>query len=223
MARAKAKAPGIEMLAEGVEHWPVERLSPYANNARRHSEQQIDKLAEAITIYGWTIPLLVDETGLLIAGHGRLLAAKKLDIKTVPVVVAKGWSEEKRRAYTIADNRLGELSEWDAEILSLNAEMHLDGDYSIDLPDELVVELQAQPEADAGKPKTKRTGAAMENDKSMMMRFGKRQISLNPDELAWLTKKMDAHLQQYGMAMGFVEQTLKACSPADVGEVAEDL
>lgn len=223
MARAKAKLPEIEILADDVEQWPVERLTPYVNNARRHSDEQIDKLAESIRQYGWTVPAIVDETGVLIAGHGRLLAAKKLGIATVPVIVAKGWSEEKRRAYTIADNRLGELSAWDTDILSLNAEAHFDGDYSIDLPDEPAIELTAEHEPDADAPKTKRTGAAMKNDKSKVMRFGKREISLSPDELGWLVKKMDAHLKQYGMAMGFVEQTLKPLSPSTDDSAAKDL
>jgi ParB-like nuclease domain len=217
-ARPATDGPQIEILAESVEQWPIERLTPYVNNSRSHSDEQIAKLAEAIETYGWTVPALVDESGVLIAGHGRLLAAQKLGIDRVPVIVARGWSEDKRRAYTIADNRLGELSGWDADILAINKEMHLDGDYSIDLPSSTVDDMALMPEVkpDPVEPsRPKRAGAAMQADKSKMLRFGRREIVLSPDELAWMNKKMETHLEQYGMAMGFVEQTLK---PLAAGE-----
>ena len=92
--------------ADRLERWPIERLIPYANNARLHSEADIDKLAAAIRKWGWTMPVLVDEEGNLLAGHGRIRAAAKLGLTSIPVIAASGWSEEDKRAYRLADNQL---------------------------------------------------------------------------------------------------------------------
>src|SRR5947207_13962219 len=88
--------------ADRVERWPIERLIPYAGNARLHSEADLEKIAAAILKWGWTMPALVDEAGVLLAGHARLSAATKLGLKSIPVIVARGWSEEEKRAYRLA-------------------------------------------------------------------------------------------------------------------------
>src|SRR3984893_16630322 len=103
--------------AERIERWPIERLIPYANNARVHSEADIDKLADAMRKWGWTMPVLVDEEGNLLAGHGRLRAAAKLGLTSIPVIVARRWSEEDKRAYRLADNQLAERGSWDLDLL----------------------------------------------------------------------------------------------------------
>jgi DNA modification methylase len=103
--------------AERIERWPIERLIPYANNARVHSEADIDKLADAIRKWGWTMPVLVDEEGNLLAGHGRLRAAAKLGLTSIPVIVARSWSQEDKRAYRLADNQLAERGSWDLDLL----------------------------------------------------------------------------------------------------------
>jgi DNA modification methylase len=105
--------------ADHVERWPIERLVPYARNARTHSDIQISQIAASIREWGWTNPVLVAEDGTIIAGHGRVLAAQKLRIANVPVMVATGWSEAQRRAYTIADNKLTLNGGWDQELLGL--------------------------------------------------------------------------------------------------------
>ena len=94
-------------------------LVPYARNARTHSPQQIAQLAASIREWGWTVPVLVDEVGTIIAGHGRVLAAQQLGIADVPVMVARGWSEAQRRAYVIADNKLAENAGWDEALLKI--------------------------------------------------------------------------------------------------------
>ena len=103
--------------ADQVERWPIERLIPYANNARLHSEADLDKLAAAIRKWGWTMPVLVDEEGVLLAGHVRVGAAAKLGLTSIPVIVARGWSEEEKRAYRLADNQLAARASWDPELL----------------------------------------------------------------------------------------------------------
>ena len=105
--------------ADEIERWPLDKLTPYARNSRTHSDEQVAQLAASIREWGWTTPVLVDEDGGIIAGHGRVLAARQLGMVEVPVVVARGWSDAKRRAYVIADNKLALNAGWDAEMLSL--------------------------------------------------------------------------------------------------------
>jgi ParB-like chromosome segregation protein Spo0J len=97
-----------EWPADKVERWKIDRLIPYARNARTHDEAQVAQIAASIREWGWTVPVLVDEQGTIIAGHGRVLAARKLGYTEVPVMVARGWSEAQRRAYVLADNKLAE-------------------------------------------------------------------------------------------------------------------
>jgi DNA modification methylase len=94
-------------------------LIPYARNARTHDEQQVAQISASIREWGWTNPVLVDEDGTIIAGHGRVLAARKLRISDVPVMIAAGWSEAQKRAYTIADNKLTLNGGWDQDLLAL--------------------------------------------------------------------------------------------------------
>jgi ParB-like chromosome segregation protein Spo0J len=113
----------------------VEKLLPYAKNSKKHPPEQVKEIVASIKQWGWTMPILVDETGTVIAGHGRLLAAKKLQLPKVPVVSAKGWSEAQKRAYVIADNKLTENGGWDKGVLAdelaalkdLNFDLNLTG------------------------------------------------------------------------------------------------
>src|SRR6476469_9251703 len=105
--------------ADKVERWPVERLIPYARNARTHSAEQVDQIAASIKEWGGTTPVLVGEDNTLIAGHGRVLAARKLRISEVPVMVAIGWTEAQKKAYAIADNKLALNAGWDEALLSI--------------------------------------------------------------------------------------------------------
>jgi hypothetical protein len=117
--------------ADKVEQWPIDRLVPYAKNSRTHSEEQIAQIAASIKEWGFTTAVLVDEQGGIIAGHGRVLAARKLGMDTLPVMVAEGWSEPQKRAYIIADNKLALNAGWDNELLAL--ELGDLGDLGFDL------------------------------------------------------------------------------------------
>jgi ParB-like chromosome segregation protein Spo0J len=103
--------------ADTVERVPIADLVPYARNARTHSEAQIAQIAASIREWGWTVPVLIDEDGGIIAGHGRVLAAAKLGLTDVPAMTARGWSEAQKRAYVIADNKLTENGGWDEAVL----------------------------------------------------------------------------------------------------------
>ena len=103
--------------ADRVERRPIEKLVPYASNSRTHSDQQVAQIAASMKEWGWTNPVLVDEAGMIIAGHGRVLAARKLGLAEVPVMVAEGWSEAQKRAYVLADNQLALNAGWDMDVL----------------------------------------------------------------------------------------------------------
>lgn len=110
-------ADAIVWPADKVERMSVAALVPYAKNARLHSDAQIAEIVASIKEWGWTIPVLVDESGEMIAGHGRLLAAARLGFDTVPGMVARGWSEKQIKAYRLADNQLALNASWDTELL----------------------------------------------------------------------------------------------------------
>lgn len=116
-AAAPAAPPRAAWPADAVTKWPVSSLAPAARNARTHSPEQVAQLAAAIEKWGWTTPVLVDEAGTIIAGHGRVLAAQRLGIDEVPVMIARGWDEQTRREYMLADNKLGLNSGWDEDLL----------------------------------------------------------------------------------------------------------
>src|SRR6185437_5728512 len=103
--------------ADKVERWLIDRLVPYARNARTHSGAQVAQIAGSIREWGWTIPVLASEDNTIIAGHGRVLAAHLLGIREIPVMVARGWSEAQKRAYVIADNKLALNAGWDERLL----------------------------------------------------------------------------------------------------------
>lgn len=119
--------------ADKIEHWPIDRLIPYARNSRTHSDAQIAQIAASIKEWGFTAPVLVDESGGIIAGHGRTLAARKIGLVTIPVVIASGWTDAQKRAYVIADNKLALNAGWDNEMLALEFSELQGMDFDLDL------------------------------------------------------------------------------------------
>jgi len=116
-----------------VVRWPVERLLPYARNARTHSDEQVAQIAASIAEFGWTNPILAGGDGVVIAGHARLLAARKLGITVVPVIILDHLSESQRRALVIADNRLALNAGWDEEMLRVELDALREDDFNLDL------------------------------------------------------------------------------------------
>ncbi len=152
----------IPAMARRIELWPLERLVPYSRNARTHSAEQVAQIAASIIEFGFTNPVLVDSADGIVAGHGRLLAARKLGLAEVPVIVLDHLSATQRRAYVIADNKLALNAGWDEAMLREEmASLELDGfDLGVvgfsdeeleallaaDEPDPAVVEEEAVPE-----------------------------------------------------------------------------
>jgi|TARA_R110000744_G_scaffold6867_8_gene23747 DNA modification methylase len=111
----------------------LSELLPYVSNSRTHSEAQVTQIADSITEFGFTNPILIDESNGVIAGHGRILAAKKLNITEVPTICLDNLTDVQKKAYIIADNKLALNAGWDDEMLRLEIEELKDLDFDIDL------------------------------------------------------------------------------------------
>jgi DNA modification methylase len=123
----------ISWLADNIEQWPTDRLVPYARNARTHSDDQVAQIAASIAEFGFVNPCLVGADGVLVAGHGRLAAAQKLGLATVPVVVLDHLTPTQRRALVIADNRIAENAGWDEAMLQVELAALQDDDFDLAL------------------------------------------------------------------------------------------
>jgi DNA modification methylase len=125
--------------ASAIQLQPLASLHPYPNNPNKHSPEQIELIKQSMLERGWTMPILIDEAGMILAGHGRVLAAQLLvdeglkQFSKAPCVRAVGWSETDKRAYVLADNQLTRVSEWDPELLKLELNELIRMDYDMSL------------------------------------------------------------------------------------------
>jgi DNA modification methylase len=133
----------------GTEIVAVSALKPYARNARTHSRRQIKKIAASIERFGFVNPVLIDENNQIIAGHGRVAAAKLLDWEEVPTLRIEHLDEAEKRAYILADNRLAEEAGWDTEILAIELQGLIDLDFSIELTGFDIAEIDLLLDSDA--------------------------------------------------------------------------
>jgi ParB-like chromosome segregation protein Spo0J len=110
-----------------MNEWPADKITkrktdeliPYARNSRTHSDEQVAQIAASIKEWGWTTPVLIDESGGIIAGHGRVMAARKLGIEEVPTMTATGWTKAQKAAYVLADNQLPQNAGWNMDMLKV--------------------------------------------------------------------------------------------------------
>jgi DNA modification methylase len=130
---AAPQAVGLVALADRIELWPIDRLRPYERNPRTHSEAQVDQIAASIVEFGWTNPILIDESAGILAGHGRLLAARKLALAEVPVIRFEHLSEAQKRAYILADNQIALQAGWDDALLAEELAWLRDERFDLDL------------------------------------------------------------------------------------------
>ncbi len=121
------------LLVEQLEHWSVAELIPYAKNARTHSPEQVNQIARSIESFGFVNPVLVGDDKVIVAGHGRLLAAQQLGMDRVPVIVLGHLDEVQRRALVLADNKLAENAGWDEDLLKLELQALDDLDFDLDI------------------------------------------------------------------------------------------
>ena len=126
-------AAGMQQFSPAIERVSVQSLKPYPRNARRHSKAQIKQIAASIERFGFSNPVLIADDGEIVAGHGRVAAAKLLGIETVPAVRLSHLTEMERRAYVIADNKLALNAGWDRELLAIELQGLIDLDFEIEL------------------------------------------------------------------------------------------
>lgn len=119
--------------ADKIVHQRVDALVPYARNSRTHSDEQVAQIAASIREFGFTNPVLVDDQGGIVAGHGRVLAAKQIGMDTVPTICVGWLSEKQRRAYVIADNQLALNAGWDDAVLASELDDLLAEDFDLQL------------------------------------------------------------------------------------------
>lgn len=131
MLRSEMTAIGGNM--RRYENVSIEKLIPYKNNAKIHDEKQIEQIAKSIKEFGFINPVLIDENYQIIAGHGRILGAKRLGMEEVPCLFVEDLTDKQKRAYILADNRLTELGKWDKELLKVELEALNDVDFDITL------------------------------------------------------------------------------------------
>lgn len=168
----------------------VSTLKPYPDNARVHTPAQVDQIAASIQEWGWTVPVLVDEEGNIIAGHGRVEAAKKLEIERVPVIVARGWTVEQKRAYVLADNKLALNSSWDdATLQSELANLS-----------ENFLQILSFDDFDTERP---------EPVKAIKFKFGKKSVPLSAEQAAMLDMALEKHVDENGVRHGFINSLLE--------------
>ena len=126
-----------------IEYLKLDKLTGYATNSRTHSDEQIDQIAASITEFGFTNPILIDENSIIIAGHGRLEAAKRLDLDEAPCLRLSHLTEAQKKAYVIADNKLALNAGWDDDLLRHELQNLEDQDYELGLLGFAPHELQA--------------------------------------------------------------------------------
>jgi DNA modification methylase len=140
-------------MAQRIEHWPLDKLIPYARNPRTHSDGQVSQIAASIAEFGFNNPILVDTKAGIIAGHGRLLAARKLQLAEVPVIVLDHLTEAQKRAYIIADNALALNAGWDDDLLRAELAALQEEDFNVRIigfDDEELARLLAAQDAAEG-------------------------------------------------------------------------
>ena len=116
-----------------VKYRKVEDLIPYVNNSRKHSDEQVAQIASSIKEFGWTNPILIDGTNSIIAGHGRLMAARKLKIEEVPTIELSHLTDTQRKALVIADNKLALNADWDTTLLTIELDELLKDGFALDI------------------------------------------------------------------------------------------
>tara|TARA_R110000803_G_scaffold139588_3_gene206254 strand:- start:3198 stop:3803 length:606 start_codon:yes stop_codon:yes gene_type:complete len=172
----------------------VSDLIPYVNNSRTHSDEQTTQIASSIKEFGFTNPVLIDESGGLIAGHGRLMAAKKLDLKEVPCIVLSGLTEAQKKAYIIADNQLPQNAGWDLDKLKLEIDTLSEMDFDIDLLgfDDDFLSIMETDVVDLGMTPEEKLDNYLNGDTKII------RLAYSEEEVSTVTKLMDKGLESTG-------------------------
>ena len=173
-------------------------LIPYANNSRTHSDDQINQVASSIKEFGFTNPVLIDEQGGIIAGHGRVMAAKKLGLAEVPTIMLEGLTKAQVKAYVIADNQLALNSGWELDVLKLEVETLGEMDFDISLlgfDDSFSLDLLSGAEDDGNLSLTpeEKLENYMNGDTKIL------RLAYTQEEIESVTAMLDEYLNETGL------------------------
>ena len=171
----------------------LEKLKPYENNPRLNAKA-VDPVAESIKAFGWRVPIVVDRDNLIVAGHTRYLAARKLGLSKVPCVVADDLTPEQIRAYRLADNQTSSLSEWDLDSLALELQAIEMSDLDIDME---AFGFEARAEFDDFEE-------SQEVKKPEVLVFDKMKIPITEEEKEALHQRIDEYVDKNGVLNGFI-------------------
>lgn len=196
----------------------VDTLIPYVNNARKHSDEQITQIASSIREFGFNSPIITDGENGVLAGHGRLMAAKKLGMTEVPVIEAAHLSPAQRKAFILADNKIGDNSSFDYDILALEIESLREMDFDLDLTAFSEFELATfesgtgsmlddglRPDSDFSERFTEEGSGRQER---YHLIFGSKTIQISKAELDGLSQKYETYLEVNGTEFGFASSLL---------------
>lgn len=180
-----------------VEYRNIADLNPYENNPRLN-DGAVDAVAASIKEFGFKVPIVVDSDGVIVTGHTRLKAAKKLGIDTVPVIVADDLTPEQVKAFRLADNKTGELAQWDLDKLDIE----LDGIDEIDMGD-FGFDMNLEVEDDDVEPiDDEDIGGTLPQEHKM--KIDSTIIVLTDEEYTLIRSKLDEYLDENGVSFGFV-------------------
>lgn len=189
----------------------VKDLIPYINNPR-HNEQAIDKVASSIKEFGFKVPIVVDKDNVVVTGHTRLLASKKIGLEKVPCVVATDLSKAQIKAFRIADNKVSEYATWDNDLLKVELEeleelnFDLDSlsidfsDFDLDIELDEIDEYDEELELERGEQKV---------DSLKYIKFSNYEIPLTDEEFETFNKVLDEYVEETGVLYGFITRLLE--------------
>lgn len=180
-----------------VKEWPIEKVKPYKNNPR-NNDDAVEATANSIKEFGWQQPIVVDKDGVIIAGHTRLKAANKLGLDKVPVIIAANLTDEQVKAFRLADNKTGELAEWNIDLLG----NELDDIVNINMSDFGFIDSieDVEPIDDDEMDTT--------DISTHILSIDKIKVELTDDEYNDLTKRLDQYIDENGVSFGFVRGLL---------------
>ena len=180
-----------------IEYIKLEQIKPYERNPRKNDDA-VKYVKQSIKEFGFKVPIVLDKDNVIVAGHTRYKASKELGLKEVPCIVADDLTDEQIKAFRIADNKVGEIAEWDEDLLAIE----MDDITEFDMSDFgfLEEDEETEPINDEDIENTQR----IEN----VLKFGKVQVVMTDDEFDELNEKFDEYVDENGVSFGFVRWLL---------------
>lgn len=193
-----------------IDYMELDSLIPYVNNPR-HNDNAVDKVASSIAEFGFKVPIVVDKDKVIITGHTRYLAAKKLGLTSVPVIVAKDLTDAQVKAYRIADNKVSEYSSWDNDALKIELEALQDVGFDLDLTGMTDIEIESLTNLDdiPDAVEIEKEEGGGEKVELNSLKFCGKKVPMTDEEADKLNKMYEEYTELEGTDFGFVGHLLK--------------